>query len=118
MIVYYITKKEQAALDGMGGLFGSGRWHKKGNRVIYTSGHASLAAWEKLVHVASFENLPDDLLLIKIEIPDLTEIRTVPEKILVSGWNDYSFSGETIDYETVFLRIFILYNSFSHGFNF
>ena len=104
MIVYRITKKEHAALDGMGGMFGSGRWHKKGNPVIYTSEHASLAAWEKLVHVASFENLPDDLLLVKIKIPDSVEIKTVPEKILVPGWDGYPFSSETVDYGTAFLH--------------
>ena len=104
MIVYRITKEEHSDPDGMGGLFVSGRWHKKGNPVIYTSEHASLAAWEKLVYVASFENLPDDLLLIKIEIPDSTEIQTVPEKILVPGWNEFPFSSETVDFGTSFLR--------------
>jgi len=62
MFVYRITKKEHATLDGLGGLYGPGRWHKKGNPVIYTSEHASLAAWEKIVHVSSFENqrfIPD-----------------------------------------------------------
>jgi RES domain-containing protein len=104
MIVYRITKEEQAALDGMGGLFGPGRWHKKGNPVVYTSEHASLAAWEKVVHVASFENLPDDLLLIKIEIPGSAEILTVPEEILVQGWDEFPYCSETVDFGTSFLR--------------
>ena len=104
MIVYRITKKEHATLDETGGLFGPGRWHKKGNPIVYTSEHASLAAWEKIVHVASFENFPDDLLLIKIEIPDLIEIRRVPQEILVPGWDDFPFSSETVDFGTSFLR--------------
>ena len=104
MDVYRITKKEHAALNGLGGLFGPGRWHKKGNNIIYTSEHASLAAWEKIVHVASFENLPNDLLLIKIEIPDSIEIQTVPENILVPGWDDFPFSNETVDFGTSFLQ--------------
>ena len=104
MIVYRITKKEHAALDGTGGLFGPGRWHKKGNPVIYTSEHASLTAWEKIVHVASFENLPDDLLLIKIEIPGSAEILTVPEEILVPGWDEFPYCSETVDFGTSFLR--------------
>jgi RES domain-containing protein len=104
MIVYRITKKEHVALDGKGGLFGPGRWHKKGNPVVYTSEHASLAAWEKIVHVASFENLPDDLLLIKIEIPDSIEIQTVPEDILVPGWDEFPYNSETVDFGTSFLR--------------
>jgi len=104
MIVYRITKKEHAALDGTGGLFGPGRCHKKGNAVIYTSEHASLAACEKIVHVASFENLPEDFLLIKIDIPESIEIRAVPEEILVPGWDEFPYSSETVNYGTGFLR--------------
>ena len=104
MIVYRITKKEHSALDGMGGLYGSGRWHKKGNLVIYTSEHASLAAWEKIVHVTSFENLPKNLLLVKIEIPDGIEILSIPQKILANGWDCFPFILDTMDYGTSFLR--------------
>jgi RES domain-containing protein len=104
MIVYRIAKKEHSALDGTGGLFGSGRWHKKGNLVIYTSEHASLAAWEKIVHVTSFENLPQDILLVKIEIPDSIEVQPVPQKVLVTGWDGFPFVPETIEYGSDFLR--------------
>jgi RES domain-containing protein len=104
MIVYRITKKEHSALDGMGGLYGPGRWHKKGNLVIYTSEHASLAAWEKIVHVTSFENLPKNLLLVKIELPDGIEIQSVPQKVLVKGWASFPFALETIDYGASFLQ--------------
>jgi len=104
MFVYRITKKEYIALDGRGGLYGPGRWHKKGNFVIYTSEHASLAAWEKIVHVAGFENLPRDLFLVKIEIPDRIEILSVPQKILVAEWDSFPFAKETIEFGTSFLR--------------
>jgi len=104
MIVYRITKSEHAALDGAGGLYGPGRWHRKGNPVIYTSEHASLAAWEKIVHVASFENLQTDLLLVKLEIPDTIEILTVPKNVLVKGWYRYPYSLATVNFGTSFLR--------------
>lgn len=104
MFVYRIAKKEHSSLDGRGGLYGPGRWHEKGNLVIYTSEHASLAAWEKIVHAASFENLPSDLLLVKIEIPDGIQIQTVPQKILTKGWDGYPFANETVNYGTSFLR--------------
>ena len=103
MVVYRIIKKELAPLDGRGGLYGSGRWHKKGNLVIYTSEHASLAAWEKMVHIASFANLPDNLLLARIEIPDESEIQTVPQSVLISGWDSFPFSNETLNFGTAFL---------------
>jgi RES domain-containing protein len=72
--------------------------------VIYTSEHASLAALEKIVHVASFENLPDNLLLVKIEIPDGIEIQKVPQNVLVKGWDSFPFANETVHYGTSFLR--------------
>jgi RES domain-containing protein len=104
MIVYRIAKKEHATLDGQGGLYGPGRWHKKGNLVIYTSEHASLAAWEKIVHVASVDNLPEGLLLIKIELPDNIVIQNVPQEVLVKDWDSFPFSNETIDFGTSFLK--------------
>ena len=104
MFVYRITKVEHAALDGMGGLYGPGRWHKKGFPIIYTSEHASLAAWEKIVHVASFENLPNNLLLVKIEIPDKIEIQQVPDSILIKDWAGFPFASETANFGTSFLR--------------
>ena len=104
MFVYRISNKKYSALDGQGGLYGRGRWHQKGSLIVYTSEHASLAAWEKLVHVTSLENLPENLLLIKIEIPEIAKIQTVPQKILVKGWNSFPFVPETIEYGTSFLR--------------
>jgi RES domain-containing protein len=104
MFVYRITKAEYAALDGTGGLYAPGRWHRKGLPVIYTSEHASLAAWEKIVHVASFENLPDNLLLVKIEIPDKIEIQEVLESILIKGWDGFPFASETVNFGASFLR--------------
>lgn len=104
MQVYRIAKKEHATLDGLGGLYGPGRWHKKGNLVIYTSEHASLAAWEKIVHVASVENLPDGFMLIKIELPETIVIQEVPKKVFVKGWDSFPFANETVDYGTSFLK--------------
>ncbi len=104
MIVYRITKEEYSVFDGAGGLYGPGRWHKKGNLVIYASEHASLAASEKLVHVAGFDNLPENLLLVKIEIPEGIEILTVPPEVLVDGWDGFPYCNETLNYGTSFLR--------------
>ena len=103
MLVYRITSKEHAPLDGRGGFYGPGRWHRKGNPIIYASEHASLAAWEKMVHVASFANLPDNLLLVKIEIPDEIVIQSVPQSVLVDGWDSFPFCNETLNFGTTFL---------------
>jgi RES domain-containing protein len=103
MIIYRITKAKYSALDGMGGLYGPGRWHKKGIPVVYASEHASLAAWEKLVHVAGFDNFPEDLILVKIELPDDIKIQTVPPEVLIEGWNGFPYCNETMNYGTSFL---------------
>jgi RES domain-containing protein len=103
MFVYRIAKKEFSTLNGLGGFFGQGRWHRKGTPIIYTSEHASLAAWEKIVHIVSLKNLPEDLLLTKIKTPDI-KIHLVPESILVQRWDSYPFIEKTIKFGTDFLR--------------
>lgn len=67
MLVYRICKAEFAQLDGEGARLFGGRWNSPGLSAVYTSTHLSLAALELLVHV-DFENLPLDLVWLKIEI--------------------------------------------------
>jgi len=109
MKVFRITKKAYAKdLGGEGGLFASGRWHWKGNRVVYVSENISLAAWERFVHMTDLRNLPSDLVVVTIIIPDDIEIIEVPGYILVSGWNvsePYNFyKKETMEFGTAFLK--------------
>ena len=56
------------------------------------------------MHVTSLANMPENLLLIKIEIPEISKIQAVPRKVLVQGWDGFPFVPETIDYGTSFLR--------------
>ncbi|MBC7999206.1 MAG: RES domain-containing protein [Leptolyngbya sp.] len=67
MLVYRICKAGFAQLDGEGARLFGGRWNSPGHSAVYTSSHLSLAALELLVHV-DFENLPSDLVWLKIEI--------------------------------------------------
>ena len=46
-------------LDGTGGLYVSGRWHHRGQRIVYASDSAALAALEVLVHVDPAAAPPD-----------------------------------------------------------
>lgn len=73
----------EPALDGIGGMYTSGRWHINGNPIVYTATSAALAALEVLVHVDPL-TAPTDLRLLAIELPnDLTtevlEPVTLPE---------------------------------------
>ncbi|MCX6055825.1 MAG: RES domain-containing protein [Chloroflexi bacterium] len=55
--------------SGFGAYLTLGRWHLRGNRVIYTSEAASLAALEYLAHLKP-DTIPLDISLLEIEVPD------------------------------------------------
>ena len=67
MRVWRICRKPYVdiALDGIGGMYTSGRWHTKGHPIVYTAYSAALAALEVLVHVDPL-TAPPDLRLIAI----------------------------------------------------
>ncbi|RTL40604.1 MAG: RES domain-containing protein [Candidatus Melainabacteria bacterium] len=77
MLVYRICGARNSALDGEGSRLYGGRWNAPGRPAVYTSTHLSLAALEYLVHV-DFDNLPVDLVWLKIEVPDAASIETFP----------------------------------------
>jgi RES domain-containing protein len=104
MEVFRISKKNFANLEGVGGLFFSGRWHEKGNRVIYTSEHRSLAALEFLVHLSSVNLIDNDFVIASIHIPDNIPVLELPKNILATGWNGPNYLPVTQNYGTNFLK--------------
>lgn len=58
-----------ADLDGRGGEVASGRWHRKGHRIVYCADHPSTALLEMLVHLDP-DNIPSNYQLLKIDCPD------------------------------------------------
>jgi RES domain-containing protein len=74
------------ALDGSGGIYTSGRWHSKGNPIVYTASSAALAALEVLVHVDPL-TAPADLRLLAIELPDDLSIEVLEPITLPEGWH-------------------------------
>ncbi|MBI5171468.1 MAG: RES domain-containing protein [Candidatus Melainabacteria bacterium] len=62
-------------MDGEGARLFGGRWNSPGLPAIYTSSHLSLAALELLVHL-NFDNLPADLVWLKIEVPETGSMET------------------------------------------
>lgn len=93
---------KQEAFSGEGALIAGGRWHKKGQRVIYTSENLALATLETyihlnhLVHVKKFKvyrvEIPQDLIL----TPDLSE--------MIAEIDSLAISRETQDYGTKWLK--------------
>jgi RES domain-containing protein len=88
MRVWRICRKPyvDTALDGIGGMYTSGRWHSKGNPIVYTASSAALAALEVLVHVDPL-TAPADLRLLAIELPDDLSIEVIEPITLPEGWH-------------------------------
>ena len=88
MRVWRICRKPyvDTALDGSGGVYTSGRWHSKGNPIVYTASSAALAALEVLVHVDPL-TAPADLRLLAIELPDDLSIEVIEPITLPEGWH-------------------------------
>jgi RES domain-containing protein len=53
-------------LDGMGGLYASGRWHRQGTRAVYFGASPAIVVLEKLAHIDP-ALLPSDLILARFE---------------------------------------------------
>lgn len=92
MRAWRLTKTRHTSLDGIGGEVAQGRWHRKGQRIVYAAVSPSLAVLEVLVHLdLSPDLLPDDYLLVGINIPDNIEIQRIGSDEPPVGWN--SFDG-------------------------
>lgn len=66
-------------------MYASGRWHTRGHPVVYTGGSRSLAILEKLVHTDP-EDLPDDQVLLTVDIPDDVATESVALASLPATW--------------------------------
>jgi len=76
-----------ADLSGDGGLRTSGRWHSRGNRVVYLADHPASALLEVLVHLeVDPEDLPDSYQLLAVDIPDSVPFLAIGSDELPAGW--------------------------------
>ena len=95
MRVWRICRKPyvDTALDGIGGMYTSGRWHTKGNPIVYTASSAALAALEVLVHVDPL-TAPADLRLLAIELPDDLSTEVLEPVTLPASWHSVPAPAE------------------------
>jgi RES domain-containing protein len=92
MLVFRFAKEKHIKdLTGTGGLYGSGRWHEKGTRILYTSQTFSLAKMEVL---ANAQTLPRDYWYLVLEIPDDVAIREIERKELPANWDAFPHPKE------------------------
>jgi RES domain-containing protein len=75
------------ALDrlGTGARDTGGRWNSPGTAVIYTSATITIAALERLVHVAGV--VPADLVVVRVELPDTYSSESPALADLPGDWN-------------------------------
>ena len=87
MILWRISNYQ--TLDGVGGLYVSGRWHTKGHPVIYCTLNPATALLETLVHIEiDSEDRPERFQVLRIEGPDSLSVEKVAAGSLSSNWAD------------------------------
>ena len=74
-------------LDGVGGLYVSGRWHTKGHPIVYCTLNPATALLEILVHMEiDSEDRPERFQVLRIEGPDALSIEEAEPDALPSNW--------------------------------
>jgi RES domain-containing protein len=83
-----------ATLDGVGGLYVSGRWHTKGHPVVYCTLNPATALLEILVHMEiDAEDRPERFQMLRIEGPDTLSVEEIKPGALPSNWvEDIAFT--------------------------
>ena len=104
MRAYRITREEFAEdLSGEGARRFGGRWNRKGFSALYTASSISLAALEVLAHT-SIHTMPEDLVVVEIEIPDEASRTVVPLYSLPENWRSFPAPAQLADLGTDWLR--------------
>jgi RES domain-containing protein len=85
MYAFRIAKAPHADLGGKGGLYASGRWHRRGMPIVYTAASRALAILETLAHMDT-EDVPDDLLILTIDGFNEVAVERVEAGALPADW--------------------------------
>jgi RES domain-containing protein len=85
------------SLDGIGGLYVSGRWHSRGHPVVYCTLNPATALLETLVHLEiDSEDRPERFQILRIEGPDLLSTEKVEVDSLSQNWADDASTSQAI----------------------
>lgn len=85
MILWRVSN--YANLDGVGGLYVSGRWHTKGHPVVYCTLNPATALLETLVHLEiDSEDRPERFQVLRIEGPDSLSFEQIEVSSLSPNW--------------------------------
>ena len=83
-----LRKKYPIELSGKGAAMSGNRWNSKGTEVVYCAESRALAMGEVAVHI-SLATLPNDFVMVEIEIPDTVSVASIPFAELPEGWNSF-----------------------------
>ena len=92
MLVYRIERQKylHEVLSGRGAALSFGnRWNSINTHMVYTSGSRSLAILEVLTRVDLFSDLPEDRLIVTIDIQNETSIEKLEMHTLPARWNSF-----------------------------
>jgi RES domain-containing protein len=80
---------DHADLSGEGGLLASGRWHTRGNPVVYLADHPASALVEVLVHLeVDSEDVPQSYQLMAVDLPDDVAFRAIEPHQFAANWHN------------------------------
>jgi RES domain-containing protein len=87
-----------ADLGGIGGLRAGGRWHHRGQPVVYCAENPAAALLEVLVHLefGDLAELPDAYQLLEIEVADSISRSVLDPASLQEGWRHQPDSTQSI----------------------
>lgn len=104
MRVFRLSREKYANdLSGKGAAIFGNRWNSKGVEMLYTAESRALAMAEVLVHL-SLAALPDDYMMIEIEVPDSIQIELLDFNSLDENWNTNPLDSQTQKMGDMFIR--------------
>jgi RES domain-containing protein len=107
MLVYRIERQKylHEVLSGRGAALSFGnRWNSINTHMVYTSGSRSLAILEVLTRVDLFSDLPEDRLIVTIDIQNEISIEKLEMHTLPDRWNSFPPSKITQSIGDDFIR--------------
>jgi RES domain-containing protein len=87
-------RKFSLELNGKGAARFGNRWNSKGIEILYTAESRALAMAEVAVHL-TIATLPNDYIMLTIDIPTSVEIEEILDTQLKKGWNSFPHILET-----------------------
>lgn len=103
MKVFRLAREKYATpLSGKGAARYGERWNPIGIELIYAAQNRSLAMAEVAVHL-TLATLPDDYMMITIDIPDDVKIKRITEEDLPTEWQEFPHPASTQEIGKIFV---------------